>query len=625
MAIGNSVMTIGKQAFSYCRSLISITIPDSVTTIGESAFSNCDSLTSITIPDSVTTIGYATFAGCSSLTSVTIPDSVTTIGDSAFSSCRSLISITIPDNVTTIGSYAFQGCDSLTSITIPDGLTTIGGDYAFYYCDNLKSVYCKATTPPSLGNYAFSSWAYNLKIYVPNESVEVYKKASGWSTYASKIIGYNFKPETDEIWYTNGSTTEATTPHQTNVFGANIVSNTYNTEKECWIIKFDSEVTKIGYNAFYNCSSLKSVTIPDSVTTIEGYAFLYCSSLNKFNSKYASEDGRCLIIDGTLHSFAPAGLSEYTIPSGITTIGIGAFHSSNLTSVTIPDSVTTIGNFAFYNCRSLTSIDIPNRVTTIGVSAFDNCSSLTSVTISNSVREIRSCAFYKCSSLTSVDIGNSVGTIGGWAFKDCSSLTSVYYKSSIANPTGGDEMFDGNAPGRKIYVRRNMVEYIKAAEGWSEYASDIVGYDFASCSVNHNSQWRLSSSVSNPDSSLYDGVYESNSNYNVNNGVATMYIDITGYTEFSFYVRSYAESNYDYVMVSQLDKSITGSTSYSDTTLVKAHTSGNQKSGSSISDYTKVTYSNISSGTHRITIVYRKDSSQHSGADRGYVIIPKNQ
>ena len=285
VAIGNSVMTIGKQAFSYCKSLISITIPDSVTSIGSSAFSGCSSLTSVTIPNGVTTIGDSAFSSCSSLTSITIPDSVTSIGDSAFSSCRSLISITIPDNVTTIGSYAFQGCDSLTSITIPDGLTTIGGDYAFYYCDNLKSVYCKATTPPSLGNYAFSSWAYNLKIYVPNESVEVYKKASGWSTYASKIIGYNFKPETDEIWYTNGSTTEATTPHQTNVFGANIVSNTYNTEKECWIIKFDSEVTKIGYNAFYNCSSLKSVTIPDSVTTIEGYAFLYCSSLNKFNSK----------------------------------------------------------------------------------------------------------------------------------------------------------------------------------------------------------------------------------------------------------------------------------------------------------------------------------------------------
>jgi hypothetical protein len=256
--------------------------------------------------------------------------------------------------------------------------------------------------------------------------------------------------------------------------------------------------------------------------------------------------------------------------------------------------------------------------------AFSDCSNLTNVTISDRVIWIKESAFYGCKSLTSVTIPKSVMDIEQGAFSHCSSLTNVYCKPTLP-PGEGWDIFDYNISGRKIYVPTGSVTAYKSAEGWSGYASDIVGYDFASCSVNHNSQWRLSSSVSNPDSSLYDGVYESNSNYNVNNGVATMYIDIEGYTEFSIYIRSNAESNYDYVMVSQLDKTITGSTSCSDTTLVKAHTRGNQKSGSSISDYTKVTYSNISSGTHRITIVYRKDSSQHSGADRGYVIIPKNQ
>lgn len=145
-----------------------------------------------------------------------------------------------------------------------------------------------------------------------------------------------------------------------------------------------------------------------------------------------------------------------------------------------------------------------------------------------------------------------------------------------------------------------------------------------SYTVNLNGEWEATTIIPNPDSSLYDGVYRSSSSYNVNNGVSIMYIDISGYSEFTLYIRSYAESNYDYVMVSQLDKTITGSTSYSNTTLVKAHTKGNQKSGTTISYYTEVKYTNIDGGSHRITILYRKDSSSHSGDDRGYVLILKN-
>ena len=143
--------------------------------------------------------------------------------------------------------------------------------------------------------------------------------------------------------------------------------------------------------------------------------------------------------------------------------------------------------------------------------------------------------------------------------------------------------------------------------------------------VNLNSQWEKTTAVTNPDSSLYDGVYRSTSSYNVNSGVSIMYITLTGYSTFKLYIRSYAESNYDYVMVSQLDKTITGSSSYSDTTLVKAHTRGNQQSGTALSSYTLVEYTGISSGSHTITIVYRKDGSVNSGDDRGYVLIPKSQ
>ena len=145
--------------------------------------------------------------------------------------------------------------------------------------------------------------------------------------------------------------------------------------------------------------------------------------------------------------------------------------------------------------------------------------------------------------------------------------------------------------------------------------------------VNLNSQWQLSTTVSSPNDITvpFDGIYESYSNKGTANSGASMYININGYTNFKFYIRSYAESNYDYVMVSQLDKTLTYSSSYSDTTLVKAHTRGKQQSGTALSNYTLVEFTNIPSGTHTIQIIYRKDGSQNSNDDRGYVLIPRNQ
>ena len=146
-----------------------------------------------------------------------------------------------------------------------------------------------------------------------------------------------------------------------------------------------------------------------------------------------------------------------------------------------------------------------------------------------------------------------------------------------------------------------------------------------SYTVNLNGQWELTTTPANPDSALYDGVYRSASNYNVNNGVAIMYITITDCSSFKVYIRSYAESTYDFVMISQLDNTIDGNTLYYDSTLVKAHTRGNQQSGNMLSNYKLVEYTGITPGEHIITVVYRKDGSSHSGDDRGYVLIPKLQ
>ena len=223
-------------------------------------------------------------------------------------------------------------------------------------------------------------------------------------------------------------------------------------------------VTRIGSYAFYYCSSLASVTIPNTVTSIGSEAFNGCSGLTS------------PVYNEHVFAFMPTSFTgHYSIPEDIESIADYAFNGcSSLISVTIPNSVTSIGSNAFKGCSSLTSITIPNSVTSIGVAifsgcssltspvynehvfafmptsftghysipkgiesiaiyAFNGCSGLTSITIPNSVTSIGSAAFFGCSSLTSVTIPNSVTSIGSYAFDGCSSLTSVTIPNSVTS------------------------------------------------------------------------------------------------------------------------------------------------------------------------------------------------
>ena len=249
-------------------------------------------------------------------------------------------------------------------------------------------------------------------------------------------------------------------PYDKSVFGANIVSNTY--EDGVGVILFDDVVTKIGDNAFLNCQRLKSVTIPNGVTEIGSAPFSCCANLAEFNGKFATADKRAIIANSVFCAYTTRCEStEYSVPTGVTKIGDSAFiYGSWLEKVVIPQGVTEIGEYTFCACNNLQSISIPNSVTRIGEQAFSGCN-------------------YKLKSIT---IPESVTSLGYMAFIDCSVLESVYCKATTP-PTAEYEYsswhgFANNAENRKIYVPAASVAAYKAADGWKEYTDAIVGYDF---------------------------------------------------------------------------------------------------------------------------------------------------
>ena len=333
---------IGQNAFSLCRKLTALSIPNNVTSIGGGAFNSCGKLVSITIPSSVINIANTAFSNCSGLNSISVASGnpkydsrnncnaiIETATNTLIIGCNNTI---IPNNVKHIGENAFHYYSNITSITIPSSVIDIAST-AFFQCSNLGSINVESGNPK-----------YDSR----NNCNAIIETATNTLIIGCQntIIPTNVTSIGDHAFYGQSKITSIIIP---------------------------SSVTSIGEYAFSDCISLSSVTIPNSVKIIGGKAFWTCNNL-----------------------------SSVSIPNSVTSIGDRAFcFCFGLTSFIIPNSVTSIGDYVIANCTGLKSASFGDGIKTIKYGACCDCENLTNVQIGRNVTNIEEKAFSSCSKITS--------------------------------------------------------------------------------------------------------------------------------------------------------------------------------------------------------------------------------
>ena len=529
VSIPACVTSIGGGAFKECTGLTSITIPNSVTIIGEYAFACCSALTSVTFPANLTTIGDHAFWYCTALTSVEIPYGVTTIGDLAFNLCFALTSVTIPNSVTSIGNWALSRT-ALTSVEIPASVTSIGqcafGNY------NLAFVTIYATSVPTLGSAVFDKIGPSPKLFVYSNCVENYKaQTSELNIDADDILPIDGTCGTGVNYSYDG------TSKTLYIYGTGAIDSqpwaSYRAEIKKIVI--GDHVTSIGEGAFGGCSSLLDiVSCSDTPPSLGSNALNDCDALNaiyvhsvaasayKGTANWSAYENKIKGFTGLygtdvyyaydsgtheLRFFGRGAMVNHDFPQN-TPWYIEGYYKDIKTAI-IENGVTSIGECAFRYCTGLTSIEIPASVTSI-IQTFSDCFGLETISVADGntvydsrnncnaiietasntliwgckntvipddVTSIGSGAFTRCTGLTSIEIPASVTSIGIEAFFGCSALTSVtIYAPSLTYY--GEDAFDGNADGRKIYVPAGSVDtYKEQATTMGVNENDIVGYD----------------------------------------------------------------------------------------------------------------------------------------------------
>ena len=358
--ISKNVKCIDKDAFRACESLKQIVLPNSLTDIGPYTFAGCGQLQDINLPDSLRNISEGMFSGCSKLKSIELPETVEDIGVNSFQYCENLVEIKIPESVTSIGANAFYGCRRLKKAELPDSLTEIS-DGLFSGCRHLENVKIPDSVK-RIGAGAFSGCEELYSINIPTNVEEI-----GSSAFAEcKSISTISLP--DKLTVISEGTFEGCIHLTEIILPDNVEKIEYRAFYGCWNMVIDSfpeKLKSIEDYALYNCFKLKEIELPEGFTSIGEHSFSGGVEKIKLPSTLIS------IGEG---AFSGTDLKSIVIPEGITTIPRDTFNSCDqLKSIVFPEGLISIGYNAFRGC-AIKNIEFKGDIPAINNYAFEDAS-----------------------------------------------------------------------------------------------------------------------------------------------------------------------------------------------------------------------------------------------------------
>lgn len=423
VVLPSTLKTLGGYVFWGCENLVSVEFNSDVESIGEYAFFQCRVLEDFVLPASVKSIGTAAFAGCRRLTKLPFEEGVEKIGSRAFEEAWGFTEIEIPACVTTIGSSAFSIGQYLKKVVIPATVTSIGAK-AFSGCHREFTIYGDA------GSYAQTyAEANSLRFVALNGESPDEEERPNEFTYALSEMG------TFITGYT-GTAAEIVIP--ATIDGQKITGVWFGAFKNNTTLRsvtLPEGLTTIMSSAFEGCTALESVTIPQSMQAIESGAFSGCTALEEIDLSANATLGESVF-------YGCENLDSVTLPANLTEIPAYTFYGCGfLINAPIPAGVTEIGEYAFFECTNLRGVELPAGLVALGEHVFDNCEMLDEIVLPEALETLGSYAFYSCGSLKSVQFNSDIEEIGEFTFFRCGNLTDVQLPASVKSI--GMKAFEG--------------------------------------------------------------------------------------------------------------------------------------------------------------------------------------